>query len=166
MVLFLAMRTRAVFLSAGHLLPHAMQFASLHSPRSGTFHSKVTPAEYTLAEQHSGVENIFVDRSADLFQYMLAFHRDRKIIIPHTVPKESVLREAAVFGLPVSTNDIIQETPPLAQLGTIVSDVAEVVEESLVASKVALLSDLILKGHELLAIWPEPHVKKRRMSIA
>jgi hypothetical protein len=120
----------------------------------------------TLAEQHSGVENIFVDRSADLFQYMLAFHRDRKIIIPHTVPKESVLREAAVFGLPVSTNDIIQETPPLAQLGTIVSDVAEVVEESLVASKVALLSDLILKGHELLAIWPEPHVKKRRMSIA
>mmetsp|Transcript_9504 Transcript_9504/g.29406 ORF Transcript_9504/g.29406 Transcript_9504/m.29406 type:complete len:210 (+) Transcript_9504:65-694(+) len=65
----------------------------------------------------SDSEPQFIDRDPKLFRYILAWYRDDgRIIVPLTVSKEEMLREAQFFGLPVAADDIQVDVAPLGQV--------------------------------------------------
>eukprot|EP00928_Gymnodinium_smaydae_P013788 TRINITY_DN15000_c0_g5_i1.p1 TRINITY_DN15000_c0_g5~~TRINITY_DN15000_c0_g5_i1.p1 ORF type:complete len:289 (+),score=43.76 TRINITY_DN15000_c0_g5_i1:61-867(+) len=104
---------------------------------------------HQLAENAADGEEIFVEADSDLFQYMLNYHRHRKIYIPFTVSKDAVLREAQILGLPVRDEDIIQQTPPLGDVMCLADSVfresTEDVERQLLKAKIDTLAALIIK---------------------
>mmetsp|Transcript_9294 Transcript_9294/g.28655 ORF Transcript_9294/g.28655 Transcript_9294/m.28655 type:complete len:218 (-) Transcript_9294:87-740(-) len=64
----------------------------------------------------SSEEAFFVDRDPNRFRYILDFYRDGHIILPITVSKREVLREAEYFGVPVSAADIEVDTADFAEV--------------------------------------------------
>jgi len=97
-----------------------------------------------LAENHCTDAPIFVEANADLFSFILDYHRHRKIFIPANVSREAVQREARVLGLSISSDEIIQEENTLAMCGHKKVSVSCEVAKSVMQSKTALLSDLVI----------------------
>lgn len=66
-------------------------------------------------------ESIFVDRDPVRFRYILDFYRDGSIVIPCTMSREEILREAEYFALPITLEQIQFDAGDLASLRSTVS---------------------------------------------
>ncbi|CAE8631933.1 unnamed protein product [Polarella glacialis] len=59
----------------------------------------------------------FIDRDPELFRYILAWYRDDGcILLPITISKAEILREAEFFGLPMAACDIETDVTELGQM--------------------------------------------------
>eukprot|EP00928_Gymnodinium_smaydae_P038387 TRINITY_DN26497_c0_g1_i1.p1 TRINITY_DN26497_c0_g1~~TRINITY_DN26497_c0_g1_i1.p1 ORF type:complete len:293 (-),score=31.35 TRINITY_DN26497_c0_g1_i1:117-959(-) len=92
------------------------------------------------AKEWYGGEPIFVEANAGLFPYIVDYLRYRKIIIPSTVSKLAVMREAEVLGLKVEEVEIVQDFPTMRQ----VAQKADEGVRSLSNQKMSVLVDLIM----------------------
>lgn len=102
-------------------------FKVLYSP---TLELHPTSLLKQLADDRDGDEPIFVEANPDLFPYLLDFHRNRKVYIPHTVSKAGIVHEAKKLGLNLKVTDIMQDSAPLAeQVSTMNQTIARKKEE-------------------------------------
>ena len=62
-----------------------------------------------MAEEQKDDKPIFVEGNQDLFQYVLDYHRDRKVILPITASKKAVLHELKRFGLEATEDQIAED---------------------------------------------------------
>ncbi|CAE8681001.1 unnamed protein product [Polarella glacialis] len=109
-----------------------------------------------LAGERQDKRPIFVEANQDLFQFILEYHRGRKIRIPSTVSVAAIIAEARKMGLDITSDDIIQEVPSLASLSKLLAagirreqdsfakKEAEV-EQQMVVHKAALVTNLTCK---------------------
>ncbi|CAE8618877.1 unnamed protein product [Polarella glacialis] len=101
-----------------------------------------------LAEESDGSQPIFVEANPELFQYILDFHRHRKILVPITVSTAAILREAQLLGVRVTLADIETESFPLGKLAALTAVATEGLQNqahlSTHRSKVELLAHLII----------------------
>ncbi len=106
-----------------------------------------------LAEDHDAPQPIFVEASPDLFQFIVDYHRHNQVHIPVTVTVAALLREAEVLGVPLTSNDIVQEAPPLGKMLALTAEVTKDRNDqahlSYYRSTVDLLGQLIIKGFKI-----------------
>eukprot|EP00913_Durusdinium_trenchii_P019561 g18388.t1 len=62
-----------------------------------------------LAEDKQDDKEIFVEGDQDLFNYVLAYHRDRKIILPPNISAAAVQQELKRFGLDAKTEEMVRD---------------------------------------------------------
>lgn len=102
-----------------------------------------------MADDHTGSDAIYVEANPDLFEYIVEYHRNRKVYLPLTVAKNSLIMQAEKLGITIDPADVCQERPlatlTKATLGAIV-DMSEKVAANVQRDKLRLFADLILKG--------------------
>eukprot|EP00416_Gambierdiscus_australes_P016361 CAMPEP_0171070302 /NCGR_PEP_ID=MMETSP0766_2-20121228/9660_1 /TAXON_ID=439317 /ORGANISM="Gambierdiscus australes, Strain CAWD 149" /LENGTH=240 /DNA_ID=CAMNT_0011526755 /DNA_START=30 /DNA_END=749 /DNA_ORIENTATION=+ len=122
------------------------KFEVLRKPTLATYPSSLLSQ---LAGHAEGRETIFVEANSELFQFMLDFHRHRKIHIPLTVSKDAILREACALKLPVKPEDVVVQEAQLGTVDQLMADTcrgaSEEIAISLRANRCELLRDLVLQ---------------------
>lgn len=98
-----------------------------------------------LAEDPSVTQPIFVDANSELFQYILDFHRHRKVIIPISVSAAAVLREAKSLGLPMTLDQVTQDCPPMGKLAAMISDATKTEAEKAQVDQYMSRAELLAK---------------------
>eukprot|EP00933_Yihiella_yeosuensis_P026541 TRINITY_DN20610_c0_g1_i1.p1 TRINITY_DN20610_c0_g1~~TRINITY_DN20610_c0_g1_i1.p1 ORF type:complete len:226 (-),score=42.49 TRINITY_DN20610_c0_g1_i1:170-847(-) len=105
---------------------------------------------HQMAEDSSGPDPIFVEADPNIFQYLLAYLRCRKVHIPFTVSKDAMIHEGRVLGIGIKQEDVIQATPPLAELGRCtvdaISNESEALNAALKEQKVQLVASMVLQS--------------------
>mmetsp|Transcript_35954 Transcript_35954/g.58881 ORF Transcript_35954/g.58881 Transcript_35954/m.58881 type:complete len:223 (-) Transcript_35954:32-700(-) len=62
-----------------------------------------------MAEDQKDDKPIFVEGNQDLFQFVIDYHRDRKVILPMTVARDALVRELNRFGLEPTEEQIVED---------------------------------------------------------
>eukprot|EP00931_Biecheleriopsis_adriatica_P108419 TRINITY_DN82741_c0_g1_i1.p1 TRINITY_DN82741_c0_g1~~TRINITY_DN82741_c0_g1_i1.p1 ORF type:complete len:212 (+),score=46.42 TRINITY_DN82741_c0_g1_i1:45-680(+) len=113
---------------------------------------------------HDASEPHFIDRDAQLFRFLLAWLRDKSIVLPLTASKAAVLKEAEYFNLPIQSSDIHVDTSDLGVLrkrilevdDQLCSDLKAKRDKKLHESLALSLADLAItaiKGKSTATVW-------------
>eukprot|EP00929_Paragymnodinium_shiwhaense_P081521 TRINITY_DN42689_c0_g1_i1.p1 TRINITY_DN42689_c0_g1~~TRINITY_DN42689_c0_g1_i1.p1 ORF type:complete len:181 (+),score=28.52 TRINITY_DN42689_c0_g1_i1:49-591(+) len=90
----------------------------------------------------------FIDRDPQLFRYILAWLRDRKVVLPIGVSKQAVLKEAEYFSLPIDAEDVIIDYSQIADIRKRLCDA----DQQLATDHTALSNRMLVEAtaHEIV----------------
>ncbi|CAE8714611.1 unnamed protein product [Polarella glacialis] len=98
-------------------------------------------------QEEGSQEPIFLEANAELFPYILDYHRDRKIRLPANISKAGIIKEAGKLGIELQQDEIAQDTPSVPELLSLAFASVEAkrkqLEDSTTLHKLSVLADII-----------------------